>query len=559
MKHSHWLLILFIIALGKLSADSWTVLVYMAADNNLATNGKLDINSMESVAQPESLNIIVQADFPEGAKRYRITQDYSSEISSPVLQHMGSIDSGSYHTLRDFINWGFAAYPAERKMLVIWSHGNSWYKSEDSKWICPDDGSQNLISVYNGDLARAFEGAVHLDVLMFDACSMQGIEVLTEVHQFADYVIGSADLVPVNGFPYETIIPLFSGSLTSIITQIPELYVESYLPWGELNPGPNYWTTTCSSIATALIPQFNAVFSEFNGNYYDSATSVMEIRQQCFSMNDGMADVDLRQFLGKLGESGLPGVSSLATNLSQMWNTMVISSAATSPVFVDDIGTAAIWFPDFRLNFTWGWNRYSGLSFADTGWGSYINNALGDDVAPQVPVVISKYVDNRVLYLRVQAPNDPDALRYELRITQNGNQSIVTHQTADNEFVMQVPVFTFGSYRLQAFDPKGNASEVVEGSYSFSEVNVSPNPIRIKQLAMLNWLAGEEVSGELKLEIFNVKGQRLIAKELGQLSFGQGFYPLFSNPQFSGLAAGIYILRFSMGAKTFTQRFTILR
>jgi hypothetical protein len=546
-------------ALGKLSADSWTVLVYMAADNNLATNGKLDINSMESVPQPENLNLIVQADFPEGAKRYRIKQDNSAEISSPVLQHMGSIDSGSYHTLQDFINWGFAAYPSDKKMLVIWSHSNSWYKSDDSKWICPDDGSQNLISVYNGDLARAFQGTPHLDVLMFDACSMQGIEVLTEVHQFADYVIGSADLVPVNGFPYETIIPLFSGNLDSIITQIPELYVESYLPLGELNPGPYYWTITCSSIATALIPQFNTVFSEFNSSYYDAASSVMNIRQQCFSMNDGMADVDMRQFLGKLSDAGLPGVSNLAVNLSQMWDTMVINSAATSPMMVDDIGTAALWFPDFRLNFTWGWNRYSNLSFAETGWGSFVNNALGDNVAPLVPVILSKHVDNRVLYLKVQAPPDPDALRYELRIMQNGNQSIVTYQTAEKEFMIQAPVYAFGSYRLQAFDPKGNASEVVEGSYSFSEVNVSPNPIRIKQLAMLNWLAGEDVSGELKLEIFNVKGQRLIVKHLGQISFGQGFYPLFSEPEFSSLPAGIYILRTSMGARNFNRKFTILR
>ncbi|MBP7310229.1 MAG: hypothetical protein KA984_02955, partial [Candidatus Cloacimonetes bacterium] len=60
-----------------LGAESWTVLVYMAADNNLAQMGALDINSMESVIQPSGLNIIVQADFPEGAKRYKIQPDNS--------------------------------------------------------------------------------------------------------------------------------------------------------------------------------------------------------------------------------------------------------------------------------------------------------------------------------------------------------------------------------------------------------------------------------------------------------------------------------------------------
>jgi hypothetical protein len=546
-------------ALGKLSAESWTVLVYMAADNNLASYARKDINSMESAVQPANLNLIVQADFPEGAKRYHIVQDNSPEITSPVIRNMGSIDSGSYHTLRDFINWGFAAYPSDRKMLVIWSHGNSWYKSEDSKWICPDDGSQNLISVYNGDLARAFEGTPHLDVLMFDACSMQGIEVLSEVHEFTDFVIGSADLVPVNGFPYETIIPLFSSSLNIIISQIPELYVESYMPWGELNPGQYYWTITCSTIATAQLPGLLSSFTALCESSYHNAEEVFSIRQQCFSMNDGMADVDLRELLIRISESGITPISLRAGYMSDIWNSMVVSSAATTPQMIPNIGTAAIWFPDFRLNFTWGWNRYSKLRFAKTGWGSFVNRAMGDFIAPETPNITSKRVENRVLYLYVQYPNDPDNLRYELWITENGSSRMHTFSPDTDRIVLNAPVSAFGTYRLQAFDRSGNASAAVQGSYSFSEAFVSPNPIRQKQLAMLTWLAGDDVSGELKLEIYNIKGQRLIAKELGQLSFGMGFYPLFSNLQFSGLPAGIYIMKTSMGSRKFTQKFTILR
>jgi len=91
-----YVLIILLLSIGLvLNAESWTVLVYMAADNNLAEMGRLDINSMESVPQPEGLNLIVQADFPEGAKRFRIQQDNSEDISSPVLANLGIIDSAN--------------------------------------------------------------------------------------------------------------------------------------------------------------------------------------------------------------------------------------------------------------------------------------------------------------------------------------------------------------------------------------------------------------------------------------------------------------------------------
>jgi hypothetical protein len=547
-------------ALGKLSAESWTVLVYMAADNNLAQAGLTDLNSMETAVQPEGLNLIVQADFPGGAKRYRIQQDNSPAVTSPVLSNLGVVDSGDYHTLNSFINWGFGAYPSDRKMLVIWSHGNSWYKGSDPKWICPDDGSGNTINVYNGQLASAFANAPHLDILLFDACSMQSIEVLSEVHQVADYVIGSADLVPVNGFPYETIIPLFSSDVTNIVTQIPLLYVDSYLPWGEINTGGQYWTTTCSSIMTANLPQFVTAFKHFAIMYRSAGADLLGIRQQCFSMNDGMADVDMMEFLLRVANAGLGNVSAAATELKSMWEAMVKSNAHTTPQMIPNIGTGALWFPDFRLNFTRGWERYSHLQFADTQWLRLVNHALGDDIPPPAPILLSKSVEKKTLRLLVQSPSDPDSLYYELQVTE-GNSTYTYYYSPNataQTFSVTAPITRFGSYKLFAIDPNGNRSAALEGDYSFSSVTVSPNPIRNKNLATLHWLAGEDVSGALLLEIFNLRGQKVLSRELGTVSFGSGSYPLFADAEFKNFPAGRYFIRLNMGTKQFAQKLIIL-
>ena len=547
-------------ALGMLGAEGWTVLVYMAADNNLSQYGREDINSMESIAQPDSLSIIVQADFSDGAKRYRIEQDSSFDITSPVLSDLGHTDSGDFNTLKDFINWGYAAYPSRRKMLVIWSHGNSWYKGNESKWICSDESSNSSINVYNGELAQAFSGTPKLDILLFDACSMQGVEVLGEVYQAAEYVIGSADLVPANGFPYETMLPLLDGDITDVLTQIPTLYTESYLPGMGINPGPSIWTTTCSTIATAQYPQLMDKFRELVEVYWEQEPDLMGLRIQCFEMNDGLADVDMRDFFFRLRNAGYGSMSISAGELADIWDDMVYSSASTDAGNTPHIGSGALWFPDYRLNFAWGWQRYNRLNFTQTGWLGLINHALGDDVPPVSPPLLSYSADENFLHLSLAGIADPDPIRYELVLTEN-NQSRTMMFTPDNgneSYQIHSPISAFGSFRLVAIDRNGNRSGEVTGEYSYYLLRIYPNPVRGRQLANVSWLAAEGASGEAKLELYNIRGQRMFSRKLGTANFGAGSYPLFADEEFKSLSAGRYVLRMSLGSVTLTKKLIIV-
>ncbi|MDD3049553.1 MAG: clostripain-related cysteine peptidase, partial [Candidatus Cloacimonetes bacterium] len=186
-----------------LNGENWTILVYMAADNGLCLNAVKDINEMEAAEIDDNLNVIVQVDYSETqpistARRYKISSDDNPEtISSHLISDIGEIDSGSWITLKNFANWGFSNYPSSKKALIIWSHGNSWYKeNNDQRWICSDVESNSSISVANGDLRRAFsEMNYRPDMVIFDACNMMTIENITEVHSYCDYVLGSEETV----------------------------------------------------------------------------------------------------------------------------------------------------------------------------------------------------------------------------------------------------------------------------------------------------------------------------------------------------------------------------
>jgi len=555
---------LFILLFGfaALKAESWTVLVYMAADNNLAQMGKLDINTMESASQPAGLNLIVQADFPEGAARYKIQPDNSTNITSPVLTDLGAIDSGNPQTLNSFIKWGFNRYPSQRKMLVIWSHGDSWYKKDDGKWICPDDGAENLMSIANGDLKIAFAGTPKLNILLFDACSMQSIEVIQEVAEYADYVIGSEELVPVYGFPYETMIPLFSENIELILTQIPELYVQSYLPGAGINPGEQLWTTTCSVIDTALMLSFHDIFIPALHYFWPVAESIMPIRQKCYEMNTGLADVDIKQFIMLLREMDPNAVH--LSSLQYIWTNMVVSSAFTSPdTSVENIGTAALWFPDSRYNFSNGWQRYQKLKFADTEWLTLINMMLIDDIPPDKPSLQSQSIIYSTLYLHIQPPADPDWVYYRLKLTGSGHiEDFCPGSLWADSFLIQISISGAGSYQLWAIDRSENFSEAITGSYDWTEPQVSmflsPNPVRGKDLATLYWWTDANISGQARLEIYNLKGQMVIKKQLGEVITGENRYLLSAESKFHSLPAGRYFLRLKLGSKYLSSKLTIL-
>ncbi len=555
-----YVLIIFLLTIGIfLSAESWTVLLYMAADNNLAEMGRLDINSLESVAQPADLNLIVQADFPEGAKRYKIQQDNSEQITSPVLANLGTINSGDPNTLNSFIKWGFNRYPAQRKMLIIWSHGDSWFKDNSGKWICPDDNAQDLISVSGGELVLALSGIPHLDILLFDACSMQSIEVINEIHSFADYIIGSEDLVPQYGFPYEDIIPLFDGDFDELLAQIPELYVSSYLPGQGINPGGALWSVTCSVVKTELVPQFVQQIKNFAISQRFLAPKYFTVRNSCYSMNTGLADIDIRDFLEKAQTIWTSGTQ----NLLSLWTSIVISSCFTNPEEVGNIGTAAIWFPDSRFNFENGWRQYHKLNFSRSRWLSFVNSAIGNDTfPPETPILISQNLIYNTLQISLQANPDPDSLYYEITIDEGQHfQYFYTHP--DNAvFTIMLQISQNGTYQIRAVDQSGNKSQPLIGNYTYSNpqasIIINPNPISGTSLAVLRWWASEDLAGKIQLEIYNLKGQKVISRYLGEVIAGEGNFLLSAEPKFRALPSGVYILRLHMGNRKFTKKLTIL-
>lgn len=239
------LLLVFASVLPVLAADTkeWTFMIFMAADNNLEAATSLDINELEQYGSTDKVNFVAQIDRNggysnnselkwSGARRFYIIKDNKpNKMTSPMLENLGNIDMAAPVTLTNFVSWTKKNYPAKRYALILWNHGTGWkeitpsiMEADSTERGIPEGMKTALANIsYNISYDDTSKSSMNIptlgttmakittilgqpvDVLGFDACLMQMAEVAWEVSPHALFQVGSPDLEPDRGWPYDLI------------------------------------------------------------------------------------------------------------------------------------------------------------------------------------------------------------------------------------------------------------------------------------------------------------------------------------------------------------------
>lgn len=205
----------------------WTIMVYLNGDNNLEPFAVQDFAEMARVGSTEKVNIIVQFDrsgkYDQSAVqwsqtlRFRVTRGMRG-TPAEALEDLGEVNMGDGATLRQFVEWSREKFPARRYMLTIWDHGQGWravqpagteadsptLRASPFKAVSHDESSHDQL--YNSEAAEALRAALRgqkLDVLGFDACLMAMIETGYAFRDTAKVLVGSEELEPGDGWPYD--------------------------------------------------------------------------------------------------------------------------------------------------------------------------------------------------------------------------------------------------------------------------------------------------------------------------------------------------------------------
>ena len=266
-------------AVEKAGMANWTVMVYINAKNNLEKFGLLDVNEMEKVGSTDKVKIAVELgrikgyDSSDGnwlgQRRYIVAKDADmAKIASPILQDIPKADMGDYKHLVDFVAWAKKAAPAQKYMLIVWNHGSGWDKNIRKadvviNGISYDDETGNHIST--PQLGQALASIGKIDVYASDACLMAMAEVAYQIKDYTDYVVGSEETEPGDGYTYDTFLGPVSAkpgmSALEVAKQTSKAFTDHYAAQGEAATQSAVQSATLGKLASMLTSWTKAVMA----------------------------------------------------------------------------------------------------------------------------------------------------------------------------------------------------------------------------------------------------------------------------------------------------------
>lgn len=393
---------------------AWTVMVYMAGDNNLSDASVRDLKEIASVGATDEVHLVAEHDTAGDGPTYRYYLHQGDEVPAPVMD-LGETDSGDPQTLLNFITWARESYPAQHTMLILWGHGRSWQPEaaqklaaegaadgalagadadpalgatmfrgtveamlaeamEAERSICSDSGTGNAIDVK--ELAQVLALAAEqsgqpIDILGMDACLMCNVELAYELKDCVGYIVGSEEIVPNAGWPYDRLLRQLVDKPAMLPEELarraPQQYVKRYVAWGYDGPVTlaaldlsrvDHVAQPLGALAEALVAHMPAAAYELfdaqkESSHFWNAT-LWDIAHFCEALQKRTADEAVRKAAGRVRAAVVPGEDSF------------IVEGRTSGPAVAQCSGLTIYLRPYRQEIS---PHYGQLAFAtETGW-----------------------------------------------------------------------------------------------------------------------------------------------------------------------------------------------
>jgi hypothetical protein len=330
--------------------NEWTVMVYMAADNDLEPFAFADLNEMEAALLPAGVSVLAGVDRIAGydasdgdwtdARIGVIGRDGDTSLVSGDLASVGEVNTGAAATLTGFIDWAVQERPAQHYALVIWNHG-------DGVNGVGFDASSGDDALNFREIQEAIAASIpgELDFVGFDACSMAMLEQAHALVEVADYMVAAEDQEPAEGWNYaDWLSAAFAPGAAADAGDLAHAAVASF--------GGQYadqGDATLSALALDRIPAVAAALQTFvQASAAGSAADWGAIDAAYYQATyfGASTSVDLRDFAASL--AGRPGLSAALTSAAE--NLVTVADIAVTAATVNMAGTygLSIYWPAHR-------------------------------------------------------------------------------------------------------------------------------------------------------------------------------------------------------------------
>lgn len=356
----------------------WGLLAYIAGDNNLSNAGLEDILELCAVGASDQVHVGVEIDtYGEhtGSLRYEITEaDWEGRAHRTVIERLPEKDTGDPETLRSFLEWGFHRFPADNRLVVVWNHG-AGFRSIRRDIGYDDFGSSLDMPEIEAAFRKVGIGPKNkVAVLGFDACLMNMVEIAHHFRDQVEYIVGSQQTEPGDGWPYDEVLKLVrqGPSKEDLAKGIVKAYIDTYKQLGVFN-------VTQSAIACAKTGPVIESLSDLGYllverlDAYRYEIAHTRLQAQTFEMADYVDLIHLMRVLSKnVPDSGIADACEAVTKAARS----CIVSSRTLGYTVAEAQGLSVWFPAYERLYSNYRAKYTALNFAREfpGWIGFLDS-----------------------------------------------------------------------------------------------------------------------------------------------------------------------------------------
>ena len=432
----------------------WTVLLYMAGDNNLTEECVYALNEIkEGFNDNPRLKLIAQFD-PAGArattKRFELRSIGTSQLVDDKVWEARETDTGEPNNLLEFIRWGLSEYPADHNMVVLLGHGTG----TDDDFLRDDNPQSSLSMLELQDVfAKLTQDGHTVDILGMDTCLMSMAEVCYEMfRKRVTYMIGSEGFAPNTGWPYRAIVSDLSDKISrdgsaapvdpkELATSIVDQYQKFYGPYrtGGISIDQSVLEVAqIEGVQQSMFSLVRCLKDEFEAGkleYFQEEQNALILAHWEAQSYNGETFVDLYDFCERLSlRYPNDNVKQRCKQVQEAITRVVVKTNVSGAAFQFSFGLS-IYFPWGKLS-----TNYGNLSFPKaTNWIDFLQLYLNktrrrrDEQSPpaagaEIVVPAGGFLDNAPV--RSTVPNDKG---------RNGNVESMRNPPLDEIFVTTMP------------------------------------------------------------------------------------------------------------------------
>jgi len=370
------------------ASDSWTFLAYMSADEpGSPLNWTSDINEMEEGLYSDNITVVALVD-PDGvgdSRVYNISHEIpasdavvSPQVAYPPISGSGEANMGDPDTLIDFVKFGVDDfYRGGRLGIILWGHGEGW------NGVCQDRG--DYLTPHELDYALASikdHFGRPLDLVVFDACGMGSIEVLSALTGSVSYSVSSEIPVPAPGFPYDSILTRISTDLSLGAADVGTAFADEYVKFGALMANVTSQAAVINLAALDIAADSIGKLGNQSVLFIPVAKENLRDARNDSYETDGLSMVDLQTYLtGLSSDDSLPRRLSRTANevsnilsASVAFNRAFISPSDANIISPANLTGLSIFLPQATVQLS-GYMNVSGLSMA---WGQFLEEMFSN-------------------------------------------------------------------------------------------------------------------------------------------------------------------------------------